>query len=458
VRRARWLALVLPFLLAACGGGGTSEDDALATTTVGEARLALRATGELPDGVSADDIAIRAVEFDAYSSGDTQPIAAFELVPDGAMFEDPLELKIELPGAAVGPLFAMHVSSDGATEPLLFEPAIYDSRSDTSTYTAEITHFSRLFVSGRAPGLESAVLLPEVPRDRYEVGESFTVRASIRRIDDSWDYASRDPSKKSEHFSAIAGTPWSIDYTWYARGRGTDLEFNFGTLTGSFWEEDVPSTEPAPVSPDTVSRKKMNLEAGVTAHTVEQTFTCVRAGPYNIDMSSTSFRPFRIQAIQNGEIVGERQASYGALGFVEVTGRCVATDGATATPTATQTGVPTPTVSGTPESTTQAPTAPGGSVIPPVVLPSAPRVPTPVVPGQDLDGFIKVYAADGVWYDGSSLVVTPAHEPFCSYEHLHGGPIQSIEPVGGQLATITEQFGECGYGPSFALYWIRDPR
>ncbi|MCA9850642.1 MAG: hypothetical protein KC461_08350, partial [Dehalococcoidia bacterium] len=74
-------------------------------------------------------------------------------------------------------------------------------------------------------------------------------------------------------------------------------------------------------------------------------------------------------------------------------------------------------------------------------------------------GHILVYAYEGTWYDGSAMVVTPAHEPFCTYEHLHGVTTASILPgPDGNPIFISEMYGECGYGPSSALFWIEDPR
>ena len=58
---------------------------------------------------------------------------------------------------------------------------------------------------------------------------------------------------------------------------------------------------------------------------------------------------------------------------------------------------------------------------------------------------IMVFYLKGVFYEATGLVNVEAHEPFCSYLHVHGGPIAPVLPAGG--APASEHLGECGFGP-----------
>lgn len=81
----------------------------------------------------------------------------------------------------------------------------------------------------------------------------------------------------------------------------------------------------------------------------------------------------------------------------------------------------------------------------------------PAGSGGDLPGLIRVYAYAGVFYYAETLVSTPPHEPFCSYQHLHGGPILAVPVAGVTAPPLSEMYGECGFGPTNALFWIPEP-
>lgn len=86
--------------------------------------------------------------------------------------------------------------------------------------------------------------------------------------------------------------------------------------------------------------------------------------------------------------------------------------------------------------------------------------------GEAVDGMmhsitrdeVMVFVLDGVPFGIDGLQVIEAHEPFCSYQHVHGGPVRSIVPgPDGKHVERTEHLGECGYGePNFMV--IADPR
>ncbi|PKN79083.1 MAG: hypothetical protein CVU47_11230 [Chloroflexi bacterium HGW-Chloroflexi-9] len=73
-------------------------------------------------------------------------------------------------------------------------------------------------------------------------------------------------------------------------------------------------------------------------------------------------------------------------------------------------------------------------------------------------GQVIVFVLDGVPFAIDGLQVVEAHQPFCAYTHVHGGPIRSIVPASdGRHVDRAEHLGECGYGPpDFRI--IRDPR
>ena len=468
--RGWWLlglgAVVASAMVAGCGsdaGGGDGEEsppEALVASAVGDAQVSL--WGDLPESVSADDLTITELDFPALaSSSNVEPLAAFELGPDGATFDEPLLLAVEVAGRIPGPVWAQHVSSSGASEAIPLDLARYDSEADRSTYVAEISHFSTLFVSSvpEADRLR-ARLLPELPREQYAVGESFTVRISVPRGGrESLDWVRR-PSiagdASAEHASSIEGADWYIQSSWYVQGRDLQPQFDLRLLPLSMVDPDGPRTAPPPLDPTDIEGKRVDVDGEQSAITLEQTFTCREAGPFHISFWSLAYRPFRMREIHaDGSIVDAGERFFGRPDSLDVSGECVASDGAgTAGSSATPTAVAaTETATATPRVIT------GGEGVPDIALPAAPLEPTPFTPGEILDGHILVYAYEGTWYDGSAMVVTPAHEPFCTYEHLHGVTTASILPgPDGNPIFISEMYGECGYGPSSALFWIEDPR
>ncbi|MCA9850829.1 MAG: hypothetical protein KC461_09350 [Dehalococcoidia bacterium] len=73
-------------------------------------------------------------------------------------------------------------------------------------------------------------------------------------------------------------------------------------------------------------------------------------------------------------------------------------------------------------------------------------------------GQLLVFRLDGVDFFPKGLGTVAAHEPFCSYEHVHGPEITSVLPgPDGEYIKRTEHMGECGYGPP-NFFLIDDPR
>ena len=444
---------------AADGDGAEADPEALVASSIGDVDVSL--WGNLPEGVSADDLTIAELDTPPLqATANAEPLVAFELGPDGATFDEPLMLALELPGRVLGPVWAQHVSSSGASEALALDLARYDSDTDRSTYVGEITHFSGLFVSSVPQGDRlRARLLPELPRERHAVGESFTVRISVPRGERvSLDWVRRPTeadSAPSEHASSIGGADWYVQTSWYVQGRDLQTQFDLRLLPFSAVDTDGPRTAPAPLDPGRVESRRVNVDGEQSAITFEQTFTCREAGPFHISFWSVSYRPFHMREIHaDGSIVDAGDKFFGRSDAIDVSGECVASEGESGTGGATSTAA---VAAETPMPTPRVIT--GGEGVPDIVLPAEPLVPTPVVPGQVLDGFILVYAHEGVWYDGSAMATTPAHAPFCTYEHLHGGTTASILPgPDGNPMFISEMYGECGYGPFSALFWIEDPR
>lgn len=69
-----------------------------------------------------------------------------------------------------------------------------------------------------------------------------------------------------------------------------------------------------------------------------------------------------------------------------------------------------------------------------------------------------MFLLDGVYFLTDGLEVVESHVPFCSYEHVHGPPIESLLPASdGRPLEAIEHLGACGFGPP-NFYLIVDPR
>ncbi|MBT5774886.1 MAG: hypothetical protein HOH95_10985, partial [Dehalococcoidia bacterium] len=117
---------------------------------------------------------------------------------------------------------------------------------------------------------------------------------------------------------------------------------------------------------------------------------------------------------------------------------CVSAGIATPSPT---TGLQPPTPEPTSTTETEDPTEPPETEIPDPSTDATPHDPRNSIPPNK----VLVFYLGGVFYDATGLVSIEAHLPFCSYLHVHGGPIAPVLPTGGSSAS--EHLGECGFGP-----------
>lgn len=430
-------------LLGACGSDDaglsdeTHEDIDHAVeivATIGKAAISLQAHGQDADG----PISIEPIEESAGMEGQ---VAAFRLLPAGARFERPVTVSVTAPGEPLPSLRGLHFSDEAAVELLEFLPTSYDAEASATTYETQVSHFSEIYVGEWGDRVEMRIMRP-LPEEQYLVGESFTLKVRVLPDDiPSRDYPVRDDGTQVRT-APTRGVPMKLAVGWHTSGESRQYDF---IDAASFLLNAPDEFGPSPLTPKRLDPPTGDVSAGEILD-FEQQFTCERAGRFYVWFQGSINQRGTLTEFSGAEVIGSREQVFVASSSVGITGECVpAGDESTATPTRTE-----------PETATAI--AQGGPV-PTVVLPIEPRIPTPVVPGQDLEGFILVYAYDGAWYDASTLVVTPAHEPFCSYEHLHGGPIESIlSGPSGQTTTIEEMYGECGYGPTDALYWIEDPR
>ncbi len=448
-------------LCVACGSGDAGTGDRtpdsaedLVVADIGGVTVSLDAGGQdAGEPIAIEAIAIEAIEGETAPSEGGEPVAAFRLLPDGATFAEPVRLTIELSGRPQGPLMGMHFSEGGdggdGIELLDLGDASYDADTDSTSYTIELTHFSEVHVRTYGEVLE-ARLLPPLPAETYQVGESFVVRARVAPDEiPGWDYR-RSGTRQQVHVAAVNGAPLGVTTHWRSTGGVRGIDFaDIASLEFVFKSSDYDPTPLAPEQTQTVFRE---AQPGSTLD-FEQRFTCEREGRFFVFFHGRSSQAAIATVFEGGTVVERVEDDVTSRVTLGITGVCGAESSASPTTvadprTATPTATPTPRV--------LAPVAPGA---PAVRLPFEPADPTPVVPGKLLEGFILVYAYDGVWYDGSAMVFTPAHEPFCSYEHLHGGTTASILPgPDGKPIFISEMHGECGYGPSNALFWIKDPR
>ena len=438
-------------LLVACGGQAGSETDAglppaLASATVNGVTFELVAPSGLPDGLDASDITIASFET---SDGDTQVegdlIAALELGPDGAEFDEPLLLTFVAP--APHRHFAVtHVAADGSVEDLTAVPQRVEPDGVSVTFGVEVSHFSRIFISTLDPTL--TILLPDgPPPETTAVGGSVNLRLVVE--------LSTSPLRLRRTGSTVVTAEplrdevWTLQYAFRSDGPEELEQFGLDLL---FTAEQEQARRPSPLDPVRVPANgsaEASVPAGTSTHTITQSFMCQRPGAYVLYFFVRANQVIdRVETPSGGE---SRRARSTLLHreFIRIAGECV---DAAQTPTSTPVTFTDP---GTPTATAIT----NGPADPTVVLPTAPASPSPYVIGEWHEApLILVYAHDGAWYDAHNLSVVAAHEPFCTYEHLHGGDIPILVPVDGKPATLSEMYGECGYGPSSALFWIEDPR
>jgi len=444
----RLLALAaLASVMIACGGDADPSDGPGGEDAPTEPRLTLDLEGvAMPAGVAADEVEVSLVELDHEATAGTaatRTVAAFQLFPSGLEFPSPVGITIELPASVVPPgeslsLLLVLTSETGDPEVLPVEHMERDQEDGTIRVQTSVTHFSGLTVVSVYG--EAEVDIEPPPGDDFALGSNFTVNARIHRPHQEWE----DPAVRVTFADGTRGVlpmrrssdpgPWNTRSWWVVNDGLQGILAMFREGSG------VTAVEP-------VGRAEVTQDHAATATStpwIAQEFRCVRTGPFQILFYVRIQQPGTETLIFNGQNIRKAVTLTSGTEVRAMTGRCVQGE---STPT------PTPTASSTPSPT------PTTAVADPTweeILQGGEAVGSPlhsIVRGQ-----VIVFVLDGVVFESSALQVTEAHAPFCSYVHVHGGPIRSIVPgADGQYVERSEHLGECGYGPpDFRI--IRDPR
>jgi hypothetical protein len=278
------------------------------------------------------------------------------------------------------------------------------------------------------------------PGEDFALGSYFTVSAVVHRPRSEREYPetsiafSDGTSGRFAMRLASAPGPWA-SRTWWVVNDGS----------GGGIESLIRMTSPSPmaVAPvETDARSAAHAAGATVTPRLSQEFRCERTGPFRILFYARIEQPGTQTLIGGGKNLRYPVTLVAGEESVAMTGRCVQ---GTATPTPTPTGSPSP---------TSTPSVAEGSWD--AILEGGEAVSDPlrtIVRGQ-----VIVFVLDGVPFAIDGLQVVEAHQPFCAYTHVHGGPIRSIVPASdGRYVDRAEHLGECGYGPpDFRI--IRDPR
>jgi hypothetical protein len=437
-------------------GGGDAVEAHTVSATSGDVELTLLVPDEaLPEGVSASEITVTAREVESEDSEDSELLGAFELGPDGTVFEGTVLAGVTVP-AGEGEVQLALRSGDEETEVLEPVGALDGVDAGSRSLVFAVPHFSDLSVILSKQGESPRVVIVDRPRESYLVGESFEVRVRVHAGYSNWStYDQTGDKVRRERYRTLRDQPWTGEVRWDAgapdvSGAVDELAdlLKGGTLFSD--RAETPRNE-TPIEPLRAT-SSVGEASGLTAAFATQRFTCVRAGDFVIDISA------RVQNTAEVEVseTGLRSATFphdqtmgvafpsGADGeYDRILGRCIATSTPEATPTS---GIEGPTAEATASSTGE-PTETATATAEPGDLRNS------VPPGK-----VLVLLLDGEYFGVSGLEVVGAHLPFCSYEHVHGPTIKSIVPqANGSYVERSEHLGECGFGPP-NFYVIEDPR
>jgi hypothetical protein len=437
-------------------GGGDAVEAHTVSATSGDVELTLLVPDEaLPEGVSASEITVTAREVESEDSEDSELLGAFELGPDGTVFEGTVLAGVTVP-AGEGEVQLALRSGDEETEVLKPVDALDGVDAGSRSLVFAVPHFSDLSVILSKQGESPRVVIVDRPRESYLVGESFEVRVRVHAGYSNWStYDQTGDKVRRERYRTLRDQPWTGEVRWDAgapdvSGAVDELAdlLKGGTLFSD--RAETPRNE-TPIEPLRAT-SSVGEASGLTAAFATQRFTCVRAGDFVIDISA------RVQNTAEVEVseTGLRSATFphdqtmgvafpsGADGeYDRILGRCIATSTPEATPTS---GIEGPTAEATASSTGE-PTETATATAEPGDLRNS------VPPGK-----VLVLLLDGEYFGVSGLEVVAAHLPFCSYEHVHGPTIKSIVPqANGSYVERSEHLGECGFGPP-NFYVIEDPR
>ena len=475
--------LVGSLIVAGCGdsegdAGGEGGDAATVVRTVrsGELELILEIpTDGLGGGLTAQDITVTPIEVDPETVEDGEPVAAFRLEPDGAVFDEPIRAIVHLPDLETEVRVVLSAEEPGGElEPDGELLEVVGTRLDLEqggvAMAFEIPHFSKAEVVFLDKGSEpTRVTILDRPRSEYAVGESFDVRVRVDSGYSNWTEISFKPDWiRRERRSTLRDQPWTGEVTWRT-GAPDDTNIVEALHDLLSWSDD--ESRPRNDPPLTPERTKTPLTGpdGFTGVFATQTFTCVKPGDWTIDIHAAVKSPAQNVITETGyDRAGvypyERKSGAWPEGpdgnYDRLVGRCVALETPTPDPTSTSTVEPsvTPTSEPTPSGTPEGSATPGEDDGPPPVSTPPPGAVAAEL-GDDVPaGKVLVFLLDGVFFDPTGLSTIDAHVPFCSYRHVHGGPIKSLAPQSdGSTLERSEHLGECGFGPP-NFYIVDDPR
>ncbi len=330
---------VVTLLLAACGGDDedptaepTTADPGSGTSTPapsnGEAGEALTVSSEdgsvtvdvpagaLPDGVSADQIEVTTLPVDDFTVDTDAPggaavVAAVRLEPSGTEFAEPVTIRTRMPLAAAPGLVLLR--SDGADAEVLAWSATEDEEASEVVATVSVDHFSELVYMGSVDVIKFEF---EPPLQDHLVGETFTIRARIDRID----------FEEEVKQVLLRGEPY--------------MTYRFRPSDDRTWSYDVTIGVHGPAVTSARARFQETPSPDQNAAFIETEVTCERAGPYVATIGGYAKVGVRTIPINPpGETRDLRgDPSYGD--FVEESALCIAADD---DPTPTPTVPPTPT-------------------------------------------------------------------------------------------------------------------
>jgi hypothetical protein len=330
-----------------------------------------------------------------------------------------------------------------------------------------IEHFSKITIfipkASQPPRLEYR---PRPDRTEYSVGESFTIRVLVTPgFYEGTEIVKDGANTTRTSYRTLRDQAWDAKVKWRT-GAPKDPEF-FSVLKSAFLldEDTSPTRNDPPLTPERAVTEVVAGESALVGQFAAQEFTCQRVGEFQIDVSALPRLHVEETTSVNGgsSSVSVKMASRFPVfprndsgGFDRITGRCVAAPTPTPPPTRTPTPVPT---TAPPPPPGPAPTAEPTATSTPTSTPEPTATPRPASLGNSVPpGSVLVFILDGVYYRTDGLSVVPAHEPFCSYEHVHGSAITSLLPgPNGALISRSENLGECGSGPP-NFFIVVDPR
>ena len=398
------------------------------------------AEGALPAGVDVATISVRSLDAaeGGLDAGDGQIVAAFDLQPDGLVFSEPVSFTYDIPFEGGGAYVAMLAGSSRDPEMLDIADMRVDASGTRLTITVPLSHFSTTWALRFAD--VHVDLRSEFTGD-YLIDDSFTVRVRVPRPRVSEEFVLHRERENIDVHLGERPEPaiWGMTYVWESGEPVSDnLFLPAGRGSRGF---------DGPLEPDRAPVERwfrIDIEADRSFVDVSQTFTCTEAGRFILDFGGSFHLPIRATWLYADGRQKTADDHGAAGGHLRLAGRCHAP--ATPPPDPTETATATPTQTATPAATaTATPTNTAGGE----------QVELGTLVGPDE---VLVFLLDGVFYLPDGLYAVPAHEPFCSHEHVHGEQIRSLIPgSSGEYITRTEHLAECGFGPP-NFYVIPDPR